>query len=118
MAIDQGVLTTLTGVIQAAVSKEINGFTTQTPGHADYWNAVLQQLIDNDVTIQEDVGRVVKDLRMNLMELKIQYETDKKAEVTGVNASLFTETFANLDDVILGNGATKYDAVNMKIYLA
>lgn len=118
MAIDQTVLTTLTGVLQVAVSKQINGFTTQTPGHADYWNAVLQQLIDNDVTLAEDTAKVVKDIRMNLMELKIQYETDKAAEATGVNSSMFTETFLNLDDITLLNGATKYDNVSMKVYLA
>ncbi|GAA4711218.1 hypothetical protein [Brevibacillus fulvus] len=118
MAIDQNVLTTLTGVIQDAVNKQIKGFTTQTPGHADYFNYILQQLLDNDTTIAEDTAKVVKDIRINLMELKIQYETDKAAEATGVNSGMFTETFLNLDDITLLNGATKYDNVNMKVYLA
>lgn len=118
MAVDMNLLTTLTGVIQNAVSKQINGFQIDTPGHADYLNLILQQLLDNDVTMAEDTAKVIKDLRMNLMELKIQYETDKKAEATGVNASLFTDTFLNLNDVTLLNTATKHDAVNMKVYLA
>jgi hypothetical protein len=118
MAIDLNLLTKITGEVREKVYAEIDGFTTETPGHADYLNRVFKQLIDNDVTMQEDVGKVIKDIRMNLMELKIQYETDKKAESTGVNAGMFTETFLNLNDITLLNGATKHDTTNMKVYLA
>lgn len=49
-------------------------------------------------------------LQANFIDLAIEVETSKNAELTGVNANIAIETFLNLDDVTLERGA--YDATN------
>jgi hypothetical protein len=116
MAVDQTKLTTLTGLIlSAGVSKIISGFTTETPGHADYINHVLQQLANNDVTLEQDAADVIRNIRINIIDLAIEVETLKGATVNGVTANIFVETFINLNDVTLLRGT--HDVAGQKVYL-
>lgn len=54
-------------------------------------------------------------LRIDFIDLAIETETLKAAELTGVNANIFIETFQNLNDVILERGG--YDSVNKRLVL-
>lgn len=118
MAVDPNKLTTLTGTRQDAVNKTISGFTTETPGHADYINQVFQQLIDNVATLDGDSADAVRTLRLNQIDLALELETLKGATLTGVTANIFVESFLATTDITSLNGALKHDATNKKIYLA
>lgn len=54
-------MSTLTGVI-GAIKKTITKFTTETRGHADDFNAVHQDLINNDVYLDDKVTKMELDL--------------------------------------------------------
>lgn len=49
-------------------------------------------------------------LQVNFIDLAIEVETNKNAELTGVDANIVIETFVNLDDVVVERG--NYDATN------
>lgn len=53
-------------------------------------------------------------LQINFMDAAIELETMKAADLTGVDANMFVETFQNLDDVTLENG--HYDNKNNRLY--
>lgn len=58
MSIDPNVLINLTGEITAEAIDKIPGFTTNTPGHADYFNNTFQKLINNDKKLASQVDNL------------------------------------------------------------
>lgn len=118
MPLDSTKLTPLTGSRKDAIQKTIDGFQTVTPNHADYFNNVLQQLIDNDVTLEGDTLQAIKDLRVNQLNIALELETLKGSNASGVSSNIFVESFVDTNDVISLNGAMKHDAVTGRIYLA
>ncbi|WP_251030092.1 hypothetical protein [Exiguobacterium sp. s181] len=116
--IDVTKLTPLTGSRNDVIRKTIDGYMETTPNHADYFNRTLQQLIDNDVTLEGDTLQAIKDLRINQLNLALELETIKGSNASGVSSNIFVESFTNTNDVISLNGALKFDETNDKIYLA
>ncbi|MFT4413178.1 hypothetical protein ACLM5H_04880 [Fredinandcohnia humi] len=102
-------------ILVTGINREIKSLSIDTPAHADYFNEIYQQLIDNDVTIEQDTAEVVRALRINQINLAMELETLKRATLTGVDANIFVETFVNTEDITLSNGM--YDSTNQKIYI-
>lgn len=68
--------------------------------------ASIAKLIDATANMTADTST----LQTNFIDLAIEVETTKNAELNGVTANIAIETFLNLDDVTLERG--RYDAVN------
>ena len=118
MPIDVTKLTPLTGSRNDVIRKTIDGYLETTPSHADYFNRTLQQLIDNDVTLEGDTLQAIKDLRINQLNLALELETIKGSNASGVGSNIFVESFTNINDVISLNNSMKFDGVNGRIYLS
>lgn len=52
-------------------------------------------------------------LRINFINLAIETEMLKQAELTGVNANIIIETFQTIDDIDLSRGG--YDSENKRL---
>ncbi|KIL72558.1 hypothetical protein [Bacillus badius] len=104
MYIDLTKLQPLTGSRQEEIRKTIDGFTTSTPNHADYFNHALQQLIDNDATLEGDTLQAIKDTRRNIIDLALEVELLKGATLNGMTSNLFIENFSGVDDLQLTAG--------------
>ncbi|MGG3803179.1 hypothetical protein [Metabacillus fastidiosus] len=104
MAINENILQPLTGERKLAVQKTISGFTTDTPVHADYMNHVLQQLVDNDATLEGDTLQAIKDLRRNQIDLALEVELLKGSNLSGMTSNIFIENFTTVNDIILTAG--------------
>nr|WP_251127240.1 hypothetical protein [Exiguobacterium sp. s162] len=107
----------MTGSRNDVIRKTIDGFLETTPNHADYFNRTLQQLIDNDVTLEGDTLQAIKDLRINQLNLTLELETIKGSNASGVGSNIFVESFVNTNDVVSLNNSMKFDGVNGKIYI-
>lgn len=97
MKIDSLKLETLTGVSKKDISKSVEGFKTSTPDHADYFNQALQQLIDNDVTLDNQTSEAVRSLKLNQLDMAVELEALKGAVLTGVDANVMVQTFEELE---------------------
>jgi 5-hydroxyisourate hydrolase-like protein (transthyretin family) len=105
--------------------KSVNGQTgevniiipTKTSELVNDSDFATQQFVAEKVGEVQDGGKVLADdfakLRINFIDLAIETETLKAAELTGVNANIFIETFQDLDDVILERGG--YDSANKRL---
>ena len=118
MPIDETKLIPLTGSRNDVIRKTIDGYLETTPNHADYFNRTLQQLIDNDVTLEGDTLQAIKDLRINQLNLALELETIKGSNSSGVGSNIFVESFNDTSDIVSQNTSLKFDSVNKKIYLA
>lgn len=54
----------------------------------------------------------------NILEMALELETVKGAVLNGLTNNIYIESFIDLEDVTLLNGATKHDSTNKKVYLA
>ncbi|RAT94520.1 hypothetical protein ASG16_030570 [Brevibacillus sp. Leaf182] len=54
----------------------------------------------------------------NILEMALELETVKGAVLNGLTSNIYIESFIDLEDVNLLNGATKHDSTNKKVYLA
>ncbi|TCP57773.1 hypothetical protein EV586_102217 [Tumebacillus sp. BK434] len=70
------------------------------------------------VGLQEMAEDALRSLRLNFLDLAIEVETMKKAQLTGVTANILVETFLDVNDITSCNGALKYDVEQRKIFLA
>ncbi|MEK4030684.1 hypothetical protein MKZ02_19400 [Pseudobacillus sp. FSL P4-0506] len=104
MPIDETKLQPLTGSRQNAVRTTIDGFTTSTDAHADYFNHVFQQLVDNDATLEGDTLQAIKDLRRNMVDLALETELLKGATLNGMTSNMFIENFTSVLDINLTAG--------------
>lgn len=104
MIIEPSKLQPLTGSRKDVMRKTIDGFREDTPNHADYFNRVLQQLIDNDVTLEGDTQQPILDLRRNLIDLSLETELLKGAALNGMNSNMFIENFTSTKDLTLTAG--------------
>lgn len=105
--------------------KSVNGQTgevnisipTKTSELINDSDFATQQFVTEKVEEVQDGGKVLADdfakLRINFIDLAIETETIKAAELTGVNANIFIETFQDLDDVVIERGG--YDSVNKRL---
>ncbi|WP_432662450.1 hypothetical protein R9X47_18155 [Wukongibacter baidiensis] len=101
MMIDSLKLQTLIGVSKKEMSKSVEGFKTSTPDHADYFNQALQQLIDNDMTLENQTNEAVRSLKLNQLDIAVELETLKGAVLTGVNANVMVQTFSDLEGTLI-----------------
>lgn len=115
MYIDPSKLQQLTGTRKDLILKTIDGFKIDAPNHADYFNNVLQQLIDNDVTLEGDTLQAIKDLRRNQIDLALETELLKGATLNGMTSNIFIENFTSIVDVQLTAGA--YNQQESMIYI-
>lgn len=104
MYIEPDKLQPLTGSRQDKIKRTIDGYTTDTPNHEDYFNHTLQQLVDNDVTLEADTLQPILDLRRNLIDLSLETELLKGAALNGMNSNLFIENFTSINDLTLTSG--------------
>lgn len=116
MAVDPNLLQPIVGDTSAEFKTTIDGFTISTPGHADYFNHVFKQLVDND-TVNGELAKPVTNLRLNVIDMAIELETVKNATLTGVTANMAIETFLDVSDIVSLNSALKFDSDNQKVYL-
>lgn len=71
-------------------------------------NNTSAHTIDNIEGLQDALDNTVADtsnLQSNLLGLAIELEMLKAAEITGVDSNIFIETFQNVDDLLVLNGA-------------
>ncbi|NRS15806.1 hypothetical protein HP398_05080 [Brevibacillus sp. HB1.4B] len=54
----------------------------------------------------------------NILEMALELETVKGAVLNGLTSNIYIESFIDVEDVKLLNGATKHDSKNKKVYLA
>ncbi|TQK74990.1 hypothetical protein FB479_101602 [Brevibacillus sp. AG162] len=54
----------------------------------------------------------------NILEITLELETLKGAILNGLTNNIYIESFIDIEDVTLLNGATKHDSTNKKVYLA
>ena len=84
---------------QKAAEKEMVAINLDKKADVTYVNDMLS-----------NVSADTSSLQINFIDLAIEVETTKNAELNGVTANIAIETFLNLDDVTLERG--RYDAVN------
>lgn len=104
MAIEENKTQPLTGSRLDQIKRTITGYTMETPNHADYFNQTLQELIDNDVTLEGDTLLAIKDLRRNLIDLALETELLKGSNLNGMTSNLFIENFTSISDITLTAG--------------
>lgn len=117
--LDSIIYETLEGAQGKANQAESNAKTytdskiTQTETHIDEVIALVEQ----DIGIyKSETSSTIKSLTKNIIGLALEVETLKHANLSGVDANIFVEQFANLNDVTLTSGL--HDAAGEKIYLA
>jgi len=104
MPLDASKIQPLTGNRNDAIKKTIDGFKTATPAHADYLNNVLQQLVDNDTTLEGDTLQAIKDLRRNMVDLALEMELLRGGTLNGMTSNMFVDNFASVAGVTLTSG--------------
>lgn len=89
--------------------------TTAQPGHVklstaisdDATTAITPNAVKNALS---NVSADTASLQVNVIDLAIEMETTKNAELNGVTANIAIETFLNLNDVTLDRGG--YNSTN------
>lgn len=88
------------------------GMVWYKPSAEDWW-----KYLDGDFryagggSLDNRLGR----MNANMIDIGIEVELLKRAELRGVNANIFLETFQDIDDIKLTRGT--YDSVNKRLTL-
>ncbi|MED1790788.1 MULTISPECIES: hypothetical protein [Brevibacillus] len=78
-------------------------------------NAAILNRIVEEINQLMGTYDTIRRFQLNFIAATIEQETKNNANLTGVDANIVIETFRNLDDINLLEGA--FDSVNQKVYL-
>lgn len=83
--------------------------------HGTPINAAILNRIVEEVNLLMGTYDTIRRFQLNFIAATIEQETKNNANLTGVDANIVIETFRNLDDISLLEGA--FDGMNQKVFL-
>lgn len=99
-------------------AKKINENFDQIDSNFDQIDSKIEQL---ETVAKSEIAHLHRRADINeknILEMALELETVKGAVLNGLTSNIYIESFIDVKDVTLLNGATKHDSTNKKVYLA